>query len=502
MLCSVLKLTDGKLYNWASPRLPKEYVDAISGISASFGVGSCGTAAFLKEKVIVTDIDNDPLWKDYRELAAKFAFKACWSHPLIDSHQNVLGTFAIYYKTIRNGSPAEEMSIERARIILTSIVENKMAEDELWLKEKALKQSHELLEKLTDQVPAAIYQFKITPDGKMSFEFISNGVTKVIPGITPENIKENVLLGFSMIHPDDTEIFRQSLFASRDNLNDWNLEYRILTETKKIIWHKVTAHPEKKEDGSVVWYGYFQDVTGQKRQEQEREQLILELSQNNKDLRHFSYITSHNLRAPLSNLVGLVNLIEDMPVEDLVMAELLKGFKTSTLLLNDTVNDLLKVLTIKDNLSIKQEEIELAPIMEKVLSQIQLLIDSIKPEINFHFTECPIITFNKVYMESIFLNLITNAIKYRSPKRKLQISVISRDLGNCMSLTFADNGLGVDTERYKDRIFGLYQRFHNHPDSKGFGLYMVKSQMEALGGHIEIKSKVDEGTQLILTFKK
>ena len=613
MLCSVLKYSEGKLYNWASASVPKGYIDAIDGFTVGMGVGSCGTAAYLREKIIVKDIGTDPLWKGFKDLAYQFNLKACWSSPLIDSNKNLLGTFAIYHNTVREVPPDEEQSIERARIILTNIIENKKAEEELnikekaiassmsgigmtdlggrvvyandalakmWgctnkdeligktleevfdgdgsaktvaalhkygnkkgeaigrkidgtlfnvafssnmiydekglpvrifgsyiditenkLNEKALKQSHELLEKLTDQVPAAIYQFRMAADATMSFEFMSSGITKVIPGVTPAQMKENVRLGFSMIHPDDIDLFRQTLFASRENLTEWSIQYRIVTKQQNIIWHKVTAQPEKQDDGSVVWYGYFQDVTAQKSQEQEREHLILELSQHNKDLRHFSYITSHNLRAPLSNLVGLVNLIDDMQVADSMLAELLKGFKTSTLLLNDTVNDLLKVLTVKDNLSIKQEDIELSTVFDKISSQIKLLIDNVKPEIVFDCSACPMVTFNKVYMESIFLNLITNAIKYRSPKRPLKITITSHPDGDNTMLIFADNGLGIDADRYKDRIFGLYQRFHNHPDSKGFGLYMVKSQMEALGGKAEIKSAVDIGTELILTFK-
>lgn len=613
MLCSVLKLKEGKLYNWSSPHLPEAYTNAIEGLDAESGNGSCGTAAYTRENVIVSNIETDVLWKDYRALAARYQLKACWSHPIIDSNQNLLGTFAIYHQTVRNISVAEQQSIERAKIILTNIIENKKAEEELGLKEKALssaisgigmtdldgtviyandalckmwgcltksdilgktladvfegkgiyktiealhtkgfetgegigrkmdgtlfnvaftgnmiydengqpvrmfgsyiditeskrtqlalKQSHELLQKLTDQLPVAIYQFKMTADDKMSFEFVSTGITSVMPDVTPAKLQENVLLGFSQVHPDDKNLFKQSLFESRDKLKNWDIDYRIVTADGKILWHKVSAHPEQKDDGSVVWYGYFQDITAHKQQEQEREQLILELSQNNKDLRHFSYITSHNLRAPLSNLVGLVSLIDDMPVDDRILAELLKGFKTSTFLLNETVNDLLKVLTIKDNLSIQQEPIILNNVMEKVLSQIQLMIDANKPDIHFDFSLCPAITFNKVYMESIFLNLITNAVKYRSPKRQLTITVTSKTDGDKPVLIFEDNGLGIDIKRYKDRLFGLYQRFHNHPDSKGFGLYMVKSQMEALGGGVDMISEVDKGTKLVLTFK-
>ena len=97
---------------------------------------------------------------------------------------------------------------------------------------------------------------------------------------------------------------------------------------------------------------------------------------------------------------------------------------------------------------------------------------------------------------------MSNSIKFASPDRKLEISIKSRLEGEFTILEFSDNGIGMDMERVKDRIFGLYQRFHDRPDSKGIGLYLIHSQVTALGGKISVKSKVNEGTIFYITFKQ
>src|SRR5690606_1106710 len=161
------------------------------------------------------------------------------------------------------------------------------------------------------------------------------------------------------------------------------------------------------------------DITEEKRQEKEKEQLIRELTQNNKDLKQFSYITSHNLRAPLSNLTGLLNLIEDIPVESQELKEILDGFSKSTHLLNETINDLVKVVIIKDNPSIQKEEVSIREVFNNVVNQLAYLVNLYKLDINIELEQSSIKSINKSYLESILLNLLTNAIKYRASNRKL-----------------------------------------------------------------------------------
>ena len=244
-----------------------------------------------------------------------------------------------------------------------------------------------------------------------------------------------------------------------------------------------------------------QNITEQKKNEQEKELLIEELTQNNSDLRQFSYITSHNLRSPLSNLLGILNLIDMKSITDPTNVILLQNFEECTLQLNETVNDLINVLIIKSNVNAKKESLDIRKIFAKVVHSVQNNLDEKHTRVFSNMDDAFEVEFNKTYLESILLNLLTNAIKYSSPNRTPEINVRTEKIPYGLKLYFSDNGLGIDLHRHKDRVFGLYQRFHDHADSKGLGLYIVNSQIRVMGGEIDIESEVDKGTTFILTFK-
>jgi PAS domain S-box-containing protein len=276
----------------------------------------------------------------------------------------------------------------------------------------------------------------------------------------------------------------------------------VFETTREKQYYMISAVPLFEADGKINKILIAsQNITLQKRSEAEKEMLIEELTQNNTDLRQFSYITSHNLRAPLSNLLGIIKLLDTAGVTDPTMSLLLKNFEECTLQLNDTVNDLINVLIIKNNVNAKKEQLDIRKIIERVLSSMQTTIDSSEMTVKVELDNAYTIDFNRTYLESILLNLLTNAIKYSSPKRKPQVTISSTKTADGVQLFFADNGLGIDMNRYKDRIFGLYQRFHDHADSKGLGLYIVNSQIRVMGGEIDVESEVDKGTTFIITFK-
>ena len=268
------------------------------------------------------------------------------------------------------------------------------------------------------------------------------------------------------------------------------------------FWVTFSMIPVTNKDGEHShWISIQRDVTEEKEKEKEKEQLIRELTQNNKDLKQFSYITSHNLRAPLSNLTGLLNLIEDITIEDPELKEIITGFSKSTHLLNETINDLVKVIIIKDNPSIQKEKVLIKDVFENVFNQLSFLISVHKPILKIDLEDVSILEINKSYLESIFLNLLTNAIKYREPNRQLRVNIATKVIDKKLIITFKDNGIGIDLDKNKDKIFGLYQRFHNYPDSKGLGLYLVKSQVESMGGTISVESTVGKGTLFTIIFK-
>lgn len=286
------------------------------------------------------------------------------------------------------------------------------------------------------------------------------------------------------------------------NKEECLLEIICYKKDQSEYWVRLSFIPVYNSEQDLShWISIQRDITEEKKLEKEKEQLIRELTQNNKDLKQFSYITSHNLRAPLSNLTGLLNLMEDITIEDEELKEILTGFSKSTHLLNETINDLAKVIIIKDNPSIQNEEVLINKAFQNVLDQLNTQIALHKPELNINFGDVTIIHTNKAYFESIILNLLANAIKYRSEDRKPVIEITATEINNTIVITFKDNGIGIDLERNKDKIFGLYQRFHNYPDSKGLGLYLAKSQIETMGGTISIESMVNKGTSFTLTFK-
>jgi PAS domain S-box-containing protein len=308
----------------------------------------------------------------------------------------------------------------------------------------------------------------------------------------------------SKLHPEEKETILEELNkAIKDpKVKQSELEYRFLKADGTYAHVRDRFFIIRENGNAIRILGAKQDVTSQKIEEQEKEKLISELIQNNKDLKQFSYITSHNLRGPIASLLGLSSLLDNYKVEDPTLQQILAGIKKATHMFDDIIKDLTKVLNIKDHISIPQEDLSVSDALNKGIAQNETMIIEINAKIESDFSAAPIIRFNKAYLESIFFNLISNAIKYRSPSRELKINVTTEIIENEIVLRFSDNGLGLDVNLYKDRLFRLYQRFHDHAEGKGLGLFLVKSQMEALNGSIDIESTVGSGVTFILRFQK
>ncbi|WPR71009.1 PAS domain-containing protein [Flavobacterium sp. NG2] len=293
----------------------------------------------------------------------------------------------------------------------------------------------------------------------------------------------------------------KKIIAAVKNQEECVVEMISYKKNGEEFWLHFSMIPIHNSDKEIShWISIQRDITEEKRQEKEKEQLIRELTKNNKDLKQFSYITSHNLRAPISNLIGLLSLIEDITIEDIELKEILHGFNKSTHQLSETINDLTNVMIIKDKTATEKETVFLNDVFEHVFNQLSSQIEKYRPILKIDFSKVPALNINKPYIESILLNLLSNALKYKSDKRPLKVNIAAEQVDNIITLTFKDNGIGIDLARNKDKVFGLYQRFHDHPDSKGLGLYLVKSQVEALGGTISVDSEVDKGTTFTLTF--
>jgi PAS domain S-box-containing protein len=268
------------------------------------------------------------------------------------------------------------------------------------------------------------------------------------------------------------------------------------------FWVKLSVFPVSDQNGWYThWVSIQSDITARKQAELEREQMISELTKSNRELQQFSYIATHNLRAPLTNLIAISNLLDTTTIEDPALAEMIEGFKTSAHQLHTTLDDLIQVLLIKGDTSMDLELVEFEDIFDRVILTIQSMVQQSGAQFATDFDEATSVYFSTNYMESIFLNLISNSIKFAHPKRKPRIRIQSFKEAQTIKLIFSDNGIGFDMERVKGRIFGLHKRFHKG-EGKGVGLFLIHSQITALGGTIDVESQENVGTTFTITFKQ
>ncbi len=270
------------------------------------------------------------------------------------------------------------------------------------------------------------------------------------------------------------------------------------------FWVNSHINPVANEKAEITHFIAVQrDITLQKITELEKERVLEELVAKNKKLRQFSYITTHNLRAPLTNLISASRMLKTESIGNPLARTLIDIFKKSTLDLNDTLNTLINTLLIQDNENILIQKLKFSSMLEKVCSINSHSIANTCCLITSDFSAVDEVNFNLEYLESIFHNLITNSIKYADPSRQPIIAIKSKLISpNTIQLIFSDNGIGMDMNLIKGRIFGLNQRFHDHFDSKGIGLYLIYNQLTALGGSITVSSQEHVGSTFYVNFKR
>lgn len=265
-------------------------------------------------------------------------------------------------------------------------------------------------------------------------------------------------------------------------------------------WYEVRwAGVADAENTNIGFIVAFKDITERKLSELEREQITADLVQRNKDLEQFTYIVSHNLRAPVANIMGLSNMLNNSDFDLKENEEVKTALAISIHALDAMILDLNQILQVSSNVNERFETIPFKFLMEDVLLNLRQVIDSEHARISFNFNAADKITAVKSYMYSIFYNLITNGIKYKRPGVDPFIMVFTRRQDDRLQIVFKDNGKGIEEKNLKD-LFGLYRRFDTHIDGKGMGLFMVKMQVETMDGHIRVESEPGAGTTFTLDF--
>lgn len=299
---------------------------------------------------------------------------------------------------------------------------------------------------------------------------------------------------------DKEKMKQKSMDRAQGTADSYELE--AINKKGERRWWLVSGAPNYNDNleytGSI---GIHFDITEKKKLQTEQEHLLELTNLQNDRLKNFAHIVSHNLRSHAANLKLISNeLIESYP--ELQKDELTNMLATVSSNLLDTIGHLSEVATMNVNEHLKNEKTFLQSVAGRVIDSVHAIArgNGVKL-INEVDNDHAILAF-PAYLESVILNLVTNAIKYASPERESFVKLVSQEQDGFIVLKVTDNGLGIDLNRHGAKLFGLYKTFHKHHDSRGVGLYITKNQIDAMGGKIEVESKPNEGSCFSVFFKK
>jgi PAS domain S-box-containing protein len=296
-----------------------------------------------------------------------------------------------------------------------------------------------------------------------------------------------------------------------ENIEDWKAHVRHLKHVGSMIIEGMQRRKDGTEfpvEASVTYQetngrgyvvAFIRDISERKVTEKELRSTLDLVSEQNKRLLNFNYIVSHNIRSHASNISGLVDLL--ITGRNKVERKNIEGLLgLASLNLMTTIEDLNKVITIQRNINEQRLAINL-------LESVNSTLDVLKGEIHHNnmLVEIDVnpkfeIYFNQSYLDSILLNLVSNAVKYHNPEKRAEILLKAYEMDDYIVFEVIDNGLGIDLNKHGEKLFSMYKTFHGNPDARGLGLFITKSQVDALGGKIEVDSQPGQGSTFRVFF--
>lgn len=260
------------------------------------------------------------------------------------------------------------------------------------------------------------------------------------------------------------------------------------------------------ENGEVKGFvAHVADITQVKLLERDLIQSNQIIKSQNDTLLTFANTIAHNLKSYSNNLESVLNFFSETQSE-IEKQELFEYLKQISQGFNATISNLSDIVKIHNGnnttQSIKISDIDIGSQIQNVLNGLNINILDNNVIVTKNIENNLFVKGNAAYLESVLYNLVSNAIKYKNPDKipSIEISAIEKD-GQVL-LTVKDNGLGIDLEKYGDKLFGLYQTFHHNNDATGLGLYITKLQIDAMAGTIDVNSEINKGSEFIVTLKK
>jgi len=372
--------------------------------------------------------------------------------------------------------------------VVNDITGQKTVEEKLRLSEEAFRGAFEY---------SATGMALVGTDGK--WIRVNQSVTDIL-GYTNDELMN--LTFQDITHPDDLNtdlhLLKELLAGQRMH---YHLEKRYFHKDGHIVWVILAVSLVKDLKGNPLYcVSQLTDITQRKITEEKLQNVVLQMeavleltNDQNKRLLNFAHIVSHNLRSHSSNLKMLLDYIKIEDNED-TRREMFGMLNDAASNLQDTITHLNEVVAINTSLHDNLKTLNLRNAVNSAIGNITALLAEVDATCINNVDKDTEVEAFPAYLDSVLLNVLTNAIKYRSEERALVIEITAYRLDDFVVLSIKDNGLGLDLEKNGDKIFGMYKTFHGNKDARGIGLFITKNQVEAMGGRMEVESVVDEGS--------
>lgn len=362
-------------------------------------------------------------------------------------------------------------------------------------------------------------EFKLARSTKSfteTFEHSAIGMALVSPDLKWLKVNKSLSysLGYSeselldmkatdITHPEDltdSQLFKNKIFNGSDK--NLHLQKRYFHKNGNTVHAIIAVTPvfdyDDKPSHAIV---QFLDITSRIESKKKLEGLVEVTKSQNESLTNFAHIVSHNLRSHSTNMTMLTKFLNKEEDKD-ERKNLNRMITSATESLSETIAHLNDVVQVKTGALENLQSISILNTINQITKSINGLLEEQKATLTIDISKSHFVNAVPAYLESIFLNILTNALKYSSPKRTPSIEIKSRIKKDNILITFTDNGQGIDLNKHGDKIFGMYKTFHKHKDAKGIGLFITKNQIEAMSGIISIESTVDIGTTILIELKQ
>ena len=338
-------------------------------------------------------------------------------------------------------------------------------------------------------------------DANLNRVFFSEESKKII-GFNTDEFGSNPDDWNDRVHPDDKQKYLKDFEDHLNGFTDvYKNEHRILCKDNTYKWvldkGKIIERDDQGRPKRII--GTHLDITQRKEDELAKVKSLKLIHEKNNKLNNFAHIVTHNLKSHSANFENLLEFYDEAETNE-ERDELMAHLKTVSQSLTKTISNLNDIVSIQNNKSNERQNLNVYEYVNNAIMLLEVEIYKSKAKIINNVDPSIYINFNPAYLESVFQNLLSNAIKYKHQDRAPYIILDSAITKDKIIITIQDNGLGIDMEKFGKEVFKLYRTFHYNENSEGVGLYLIKNHIETFNGTIELKSKVNVGSQFTIKF--